>query len=650
MKVLSRFPIKPLLWLCLALCCVACQPSSSDHRVSSPDGRIVVDLVMQGQRPRYLIRVHDTVVVDTSRLGLTLGARDLSRDLKLISTSAEETVTDAFNMPQGKRTAVTYTAHTRTFSFQHASGDRLDVIFQVSDEGVAFRYRLPDKGETIETITAEHTSFRFPRQATAFLQPMSDAKTGWSRVNPCYEEYYQKEIPVGTASPLQAGWVYPALFHTGPHWVLITEAALDRDYCATRLKAESPNGEYFIGFPEAVENFPGGGVNPQAQRPWYTPWRVLAVGSLKTIIESDLGIALAKPAVVQDTTFIRPGQSSWSWAILKDDSIVYDVQKRFVDYAADMHWEYCLVDVNWDRNIGDTRIRELAQYAAAKNVGLILWYNSSGDWNDTPYTPKSKLLTHEDRVKEFAKLQDMGIKGIKVDFFGGDGQSMIQYYLDILEDAAPYKLLVNFHGATLPRGWQRTYPHLMSAEAVKGFEYATFEQVNADEEPVHGTILPFTRNAFDPMDFTPLSLDTVPRIHRRTSSGYELALSVVFLSGIQHFVETPAGMRHAPEAVKQFLRELPAQWHDTRFISGYPGRDLVVARRHGQRWYIAGINGENKAKSLAVDLSFLQNKHGHLISDTGGPERVALGRQDITATANTTVSLGAYGGFVMVLE
>jgi hypothetical protein len=372
---------------------------------------------------------------------------------------------------------------------------------------------------------------------------------------------------------------------------------------------------------------------------------------LKTIVESDLGIALANDPVEMDSDFIKPGHSSWSWALLKDDSTVYDVQKRFIDHSANMQWEYCLIDTEWDKRIGYDKIKDLSEYAASKNVGLILWYNSSGDWNETVYSPKSKLLSHEDRVKEFARLNEIGIKGIKVDFFGGDGQSMIQYYLDILEDAAKHKLLVNFHGSTIPRGWHRTYPNLMSMEAIKGFEYVTFEQKNADEEPVHCTILPFTRNAFDPMDFTPLSLDSVPRIHRKTTSGFELALAVLFLSGIQHFVETPAGMKHAPDDVKDFLKTLPVQWHDAKFVSGYPGKDVVIARKHLDKWFVAGINGENVSKTLSLNLQFLKGRKGYIITDSNQNKQIPLKKIELNELNELTqVQVSANGGFVIVVE
>lgn len=626
---------------------IAACSNRQDLNISSPDGSLRVQLEpAEGQLHYHITRNGDTVLRD-SRLGLAREDGDFSRGLRLVSVSEAEPVSDTYRLLSFKQKENTYKANRKTFLFENAGGEQMEVIFQVSDDGAAFRYHFPGSSPEIKRIRKELSSFRFPAGTKAWLQPMSEAKSGWSRTNPSYEEFYQKEIDAGTPAPGKAGWVFPALFRSGENWVLITETAPDHDYCAARLHPESPEREYFIGFPQEPEVFPGGALNPESGLPWYTPWRILAIGSLKTITESTLGTDLAAGSISLDTTFIRPGRASWSWALLKDESVNYRTQKQFIDYAADMGWEYCLVDVNWDEQIGYDRIRELADYAASRNVGLILWYNSSGEWNDTKYTPKSRLLSPEGRQKEFALLREIGIKGIKVDFFGGDGQSMIGYYQDILEDAAQYQLLVNFHGATLPRGWQRTYPHLMTVEAIRGFEFVTFEQENADEQPVHCTVIPFTRNVFDPMDFTPTALHKIPGIQRRTTGGFELALPVLFVSGIQHFAETPEGMSHMPDYVKAFLREVPAAWDETRFIDGYPGKLAVIARRSGTRWYVAGINGEDREKQLSLNLSFLEDRgQGTLISD--GEEEDSFLQEKIASQKATPVTLKPHGGFVMV--
>jgi hypothetical protein len=334
----------------------------------------------------------------------------------------------------------------------------------------------------------------------------------------------------------------------------------------------------------------------------------------------------------------------------KDDSITYTETKRYIDFAHRMHWQYCLIDANWDTKIGYDKVKELATYAAAQNVGILVWYNSAGDWNTVKMTPKNKMVTQQVREEEFKRLKEMGVKGIKIDFFGGDGQSMIKYYIDILKSAAKYKLLVNFHGATLPRGWARTYPNLMSTEAVKGFEMITFSQGAANDEANHGTMLPYTRNAFDPMDFTPMNLYEIQaRVKRKTTSGFELGTSVIYLSGIQHYAESPSGMSHMPDFVIKFLQQLPDHWDDVRFIDGFPGKLAVIARKGNGSWYIAGMNGENKDKEITIDLSQFKASKAELIND-GNDGKLENAVTSLTADKTMKIKIKPNGGFVIRLR
>jgi hypothetical protein len=620
--------------------------------IKSPDGKLAVEFKLNAaQSPVYQIRQNGEHVLAESQVGLVRDDEDFTKALVLVGESKAEAIEDHYEILTAKRRINSYLANRKTFHLATAAGRKMDIIFQISNDGVAFRYYFPEAVPNVRHLEKEVSSFHFQPGTKAWLQPMSVAKSGWSQTNPSYEEHYQKEIPVGTPSPTGAGWVFPALFRSGDTWLLLSEGSLSRVYCGTRLRAESPDGEYTIDFPDARENFQNGPVNPESTLPWLTPWRIITIGSLKTIVESTLGIDLAaKPNEPASTASIHPGKASWSWPLLGDDKTTYDVQKRFIDYAADMGWHYTLIDALWDKQIGYDKVKDLVDYARSKGVEILLWYNSAGDWNTAPQTPRSLLLTHENRLKEFARLKAMGIAGLKIDFFGGDGQSMIGYYLDILDDAAPFGFLMNFHGATLPRGWQRTYPHLMTMEAIKGFEFITFEQKNADEEATHVATIPFTRNVFDPMDFTPVCLDKIGRVQRRTTSGFELALAVLFTSGIQHYAEIPEGMAKMPAYVKDFMKHVPAIWNDTKFIDGYPGKFVVMAREGDGRWYIAGINGETIEKKLTLDLSSLPpNATGNLITD-GDDQIFKQQSVKLGEDKKFTITLKPQGGFVLVLE
>jgi hypothetical protein len=657
MKIHMSFnSLKPFATLTAVLiCCRAANaaPETNASGIASPNGRLAVGFHLDAAGgPRYAIQLDGKPVLQDSRLGLVRDDADFSQNLRLISESETGPVRDQYEILTAKRRVNTYLANRKVFHLQTAAGQKMDIIFQVSNDGVAFRYFFPGTNAGPRRLTEEVSSFHFLPGTRAWLQPMSVAKSGWKRSNPAYEEYYQKDIPAGTPAPTGAGWVYPALFCSGDTWLLVSEGSLSRNYCATRLRAESPDGEYSVGFPDPRENFQNGPVNPESLLPWLTPWRIIAVGGLKTIAESTLGIDLADPPAHPADASIRPGKASWSWPLLGDGQTIYEVQKRFIDYAAGMGWHYTLIDAGWDKQIGYDKVRALVDYARGKGVQILLWYNSAGDWNETPQTPRDLMLTHESRVKEFAKLKDMGVAGLKIDFFGGDGQSMINYYLDILDDAAPYGFLMNFHGATLPRGWQRTYPHLMTMEAIRGLEYVTFEQNNADQEPSHAAMLPFTRNVFDPMDFTPMVLDHINRIQRRTTSAFELALSVLLTSGIQHYAEIPEGMAKAPGYVRDFLKGVPAVWDDTKFLDGFPGKWVVLARRGEGRWYVVGINGEATAKTLTLDLGELPvGGSGTLITDgEGGNLSFQQEKIHLAANGKLKVTLQPQGGFVMFLE
>lgn len=633
----------------IALCLLAfvAAHAAVPAELRSPDGalEVRVDLDAEG-RPGFRLFRDGDAVIRRSPLGVTLDAEAFVDDLRILSVSGPTTVGDRYRLWTGKQRDVHYEARELRVHLANRDGHRVDLAMRLSDDGLAYRHEFPgDAGETYRVV-AEHGGVHFHTDTRAWLQPKAEAQSGWMNVNPSYEEDYHQDIPVGAPSPTASGWVYPALFRYRNHWIVLSETGMDGSYPGTNLAQDSEDGLYRLRFPQDAEVLTGGNLLAESRRPFHTPWRILVVGDLDTVMASTLGTDLAEPLALETTDFIEPGIAAWSWGLLKDESVTHPAQKEFIDYAARMHWPYVLVDVDWDQRIGYDRIAELAEYAAGKGVALFLWYNSSGAWNETVYSPKSRLLTGDDRRAEFARLRDMGIGGVKVDFFPGDGASVMQYYVDILRDAADHELMVNFHGTTLPRGLQRTYPNLVTSEAIKGFEFITFFQEFADQEATHVAMLPFTRNLFDPMDFTPTVLGDIPDRERRTSDAFQLALPVLLLSGVQHLVTTPAQMRDVPEDVCGYLRSLPGQWDESRFIDGYPGRFAVIARRAGARWYVAGVNALERRR-LEIDPAFTGAERGVLIRDGEGPRQVRYERIDAGPRA---IELAAGAGFVMVFD
>lgn len=617
---------------------------SSPHILVNADKTIEVAFELSPEKTAvYRVFYKNKLVINTSQLGIIREDANFYSDLKVVAISRAKKVNDYYTMLQGKRKDISYSANQYIVSLVNAKGEPMDIIFQLSKDGVAFRYYFPSHSKDIKKIIEEKTTYNFDSTTKSWLQPMAKAKTGWKETNPSYEEHYAMGVPILTQPEIGEGWVYPALFETNAAWVLLSETGLHDKYCGSRLVYNDNAQALQVTFPQKQEVFPNGALQPESVLPWRTPWRLITIGTLSTITESTLGTDLAEPAIKMDTSFIKGGLASWSWVLLKDESVNYAITRQFIDYAASMNWPYCLIDADWDTRIGVDKLKELVEYGKTKKVKLLVWYNSSGSWNGTEYHPKSKLLTPESRAAEFGKLKEIGIAGVKIDFFGGDGQSMIAYYHELLNATAKYQLLVNFHGATLPRGWQRTYPHLLTTEAIKGEEFITFGQPDADKQPTHCATIPFTRNVFDPMDFTPMVLDAIPGITRKTTPAFELALPVLFLSGIQHIAEIPEGMAKMPSYVVDYLKDIPTNWEDSKFIEGYPGKYIVMARKKNNIWHIVGINAENVAKTITIDLSFVTQTNGFLITDgVNGFEKLPVAK-----AKPLSVTIQPNGGFVV---
>ncbi|MGL2999931.1 glycoside hydrolase family 97 catalytic domain-containing protein [Flavobacterium sp. RSSB_23] len=617
---------------------------SSPHILVNADKTIEVAFELSPEKTAvYRVFYKNKLVINTSQLGIIREDANFYSDLKVVAISRAKKVNDHYTMLQGKRKDISYSANQYIVSLVNSKGEPMDIIFQLSKDGVAFRYYFPSHSKDIKKIIEEKTTYNFDSTTKAWLQPMAKAKTGWKETNPSYEEHYAMGVPILTQPEIGEGWVYPALFETNAAWVLLSETGLHDKYCGSRLVYNDNAHALQVTFPQKQEVFPNGALQPESVLPWRTPWRIITIGTLSTITESTLGTDLAEPAIKMDTSFIKGGLASWSWVLLKDESVNYAITRQFIDYAASMNWPYCLIDADWDTRIGVDKLKELVEYGKTKKVKLLVWYNSSGSWNGTEYHPKSKLLTPESRAAEFGRLKEIGIAGVKIDFFGGDGQSMIAYYHELLNATAKYQLLVNFHGATLPRGWQRTYPHLLTTEAIKGEEFITFGQPDADKQPTHCATIPFTRNVFDPMDFTPMVLDAIPGITRKTTPAFELALPVLFLSGIQHIAEIPEGMAKMPSYVVDYLKDIPTNWEDSKFIEGYPGKYIVMARKKNNIWHIVGINAENVAKTITIDLSFVTQTNGFLITDgVNGFEKLPVAK-----AKPLSVTIQPNGGFVV---
>ena len=650
---------------CASLLAIAARAEAPSWSVTSPNGQVKIsiqlaDLGGTNDYPKLqsclYYRVEQglvgarAVVIPDSPLGLQLDGEDLFYGLRFDAAREPRLIEEAYENIHGKRRQCHNRAQQLTLSFHNPSNQVLEIDFRAYDDGVAFRYRPLGNDATPRTLQAEATGFAMPADARLWLAP-SDKATTYS---PAYETYYENGIRPGLASPNGTGWSFPVLFRTADaqHWGLITEAGVTPNFCASRLASTAPNGVYRIGLPDPKEGNGFGSEKPSSALPWEMPWRVIILGdSLAGIVESTLVEDVCPASRVTDTSWIKPGRVAWSW--WSDNPSPQDgaKQKKFVDLAVAMGWEYILVDANWDI-MDNGNIHDVLRYAQSKGVGVLLWYNSGGPHNVVTEKPRDTLTYPEVRRFELEMLQKWGVKGIKVDFFQSDKQNVIELYHGIMRDAADFQIMVNFHGCTLPRGWSRTYPHLMAMEAVRGEECYIFDPLYPERAPTQSTITPFTRNVVGPMDYTPVGLSDNKNPHRSTWA-HELALCVVFESGWVHFTDKAESYLNLPRAPKDFLKHVPVTWDDTRFVAGYPGQFVVLARRKGDTWYLAGLNGVNQPREERLHLgSWLGAGRYELARIGDGKDARSFGSetQRFEAGQEIVVKMLPFGGFVATLQ
>lgn len=643
--------LKLLVWLFALSGPLAAQSVS----VNGPDGKLqlTVSCPSANGEVSYAVTYNGKQMLESSPLGMETNVGDFYRGLQLKEhkVTALDTV---YEQSRIKASHIHYRANELLCSFVNGEGKNVQITFRVSNNDVAFRYTLPrEQGKGSVTVNSERTGFRFPSQTTTFLCPQSDAMIGWKRTKPSYEEEYKADAPMNERSGYGHGYTFPCLFKVGDDgWVLLSETGVDSRYCGSRL-SDWDNGVYRIAFPMPEENNGNGTVSPAFSLPGSTPWRTVTVGeTLKPIVETTVPWDVVEPRYTTTHDY-KPGRGTWSWILWQDGSINYDDQVRYVDLAAAMGYEYVLIDNWWDNNIGRDRMEQFVKYARSKGVEVFLWYSSSGYWNDIEQSPVNRMDNSIARKQEMRWLQSLGVKGIKVDFFGGDKQETLRLYEEILSDADDHGLMVIFHGCTLPRGWERMYPNYVGSEAVLASENLVFSQHFCDNEAFNATLHPFIRNAVGCMEFGGVFLNKcLNRSNddgtiRRTTDIFQLATAVLFQNPIQNFALAPNNLTDAPQICLDFMKQVPTTWDETRFIDGYPGRYIVLARRHGNTWYIAAANATAEPLKLKLDLPMLAGQEVSLYSDDKKMQP-QLKLQKIKTDGSLQLTVQPQGGAVIV--
>lgn len=621
--------------------------------LTSPDGKLKLLIYLEEGQPGYSVEYSDRIILEKSPLGIITNEGDFSRDLtfKDASTSLVE---KNYTQEKIKHSSIRYEANRLVCSFEDAKQRGVEIVFQVSNNNVAFRYELPQWGERRACVVErEATGFKFPEYTTTFLSPMMGAMGGFARTSPSYESGYTNDEPVGKPTYGNLGYVFPGLFRIGDDgWVLISETGVTSQYCASHLSDGTQEGLYRVEYPDMRQNNGFGSSGAQIPLPGVTPWRTITVGSsLKPIVETTIPFDLVEP-LYEPSQEYHYGRGTWSWIVWQDQSMNREDQMKYIDLAAEMGYEYILIDALWDTNIGYAKMEELIGYAHSKGVDVFLWYNSNGGFNDAPQGPRNRLNTSIARKEEMKWLKKVGVKGLKVDFFGGDKQETMRYYEDILSDANDNGLMIIFHGCTLPRGWERMYPNYVGSEAVLASEMLIFSQDVREKEAFYATLHPFIRNSVGNMEFGGVFMNKF--LNRGNSRGqkrlttdvFQIATGILFQNAVQLFALTPNNLTDAPAFLIDFMKEIPTTWDETRYIDGYPGKYSVIARRHGEQWYIAGVNALEEPLELELNLPMVAGKKMTIYADSRKREAI-ITNDRIKRNGKVTVTLQPNGGIVI---
>jgi len=647
--------------------------------ISSPDGKLVVTLSDTDGKPTYAVDYEGSTVITPSPLGIRSDLHYLYLDMNLTGTKTA-TVTDDYTLNRSKTSSVHYEANQLLATFKNANEGSFIVEFQVSNNNIAFRYILPAERERrCAVVHSEATAFTFPSGTTTFLTPQSHAMVGWKRTKPSYEEEYRADAPLGAASQFGHGYTFPCLFKVSKPdeqqsmkrggkrnsktsasdsyiWVLVSETGVDSHFCGSRLDEPTPEGRYAIAYPMVEENNGFGSTGAQVTLPCSMPWRTLTIGGLDAIAETTIPFDVVRP-LYEPSIDYRFGRGTWSWMVWDDASINEKDLKAYIDLSSEMGWEYTLIDNWWDNNLGQKKVEELIRYARSKGVEVFLWYNSSGSWNDTTQGPVDCMSDPITRKRTMKWLQSQGVRGIKVDFWGGDKQETMRLYEQVLSDANDFGLMVIFHGCTLPRGWERMYPNYVGSEAVLASENLKFNQHFDEMEAFNACLHPFIRNTVGCMEFGGSTLnkhynrDNIHGTTRLTGDGFQLATAILFQNPVQNFALTPNNLTDAPADALRFMKEVPTTWDETRYLSGYPGKSVVLARRHGTTWYVAAVNAEEQPLVYDFDFS-LFNLKGNTAESFADDKNLVFSATSVKANKKGIIrlSIPKNGGTVLKIQ
>jgi alpha-glucosidase len=596
----------------------------ADAVLSSPDGRIRITVSVKekldpypaGNRVYQSVAFKGTGILLDSPFGIDFKDHPpIAKNLRVVN-EVRSSGDDAWETVVGKSRRIRNRYNELRLSLMETDPPlrKIDLIYRATNDGAAFRYFLPEQ-EPLRAfkLSSERSEFQFADNHTCWAANFGGFLTHQEA------EFEKRKIGSLTVSdPIGL----PLLVQISDTcFVAITEAGLS-DWAGMYVASAGsrPNALVSVLSPRLDEP----GVAVVSRTPRFSPWRVLMIGEKPgDLIESNLVLNLSEPSVIGDASWIKPGRCAWdrwwcgSYAPDAGFPIGMDLpsMKYFTDFAAEMGWEYVLVDWywygspfldNWRPNpdvditkfVPQMNVPELVRYAAGRNVGVLVWL----EWH------------HADRQMDeaFPLYEKWGVKGVKIDFMARDDQQMVQFYERTLKKAAEHHLTVDFHGAFKPTGLRRTYPNYITQEGVLGNEYNKWSD---RVTPGHTVTLAFTRMLAGPMDFTPGGFRNANQSQFKVVGGdapapyvmgtrcHQLAMAVVYESPLQVFCDSPYNYRHSPAGL-DLLKAVPVTWDETKVLAGQVGNVIVLGRRSGGEWYVGAMTDWD-ARSVEVPLSFL---------------------------------------------
>lgn len=615
-------------------------PEANSWSLASPDGQCAISVTLSGSGAlSYQVLRAGKIVIPNSPLGLRCDNQDFEGLLAFVRAGKVEQRREKYELFTGPQSHVDHRLNHRSLVLRNTNNAPIEIELAAGDEGVAFRYRFTGTNDTVCIVHSELTGFTLPLDARGWLQPYHAA----GPYTPAYEDFYFQVAPGDPPPDSRAkavGWAFPALFHVpdANTWVLLTESGTDESYCACHLAPDSSGGIYQIAFP-LVDEFTKGytnkfGPEPRHTLPWTMPWRVLVLGkSAGDIATATLVTDLAAPSRVVDTSWIKPGRASWAWWFYPDGPATEKLFNEFTDFAAQMGWEYTMFDAGW----WTPGLKTISKHALAKGVMPLAWLFATDFYNP------------ERGAKKLDEMAAAGVRGVKVDFWCSDRQEAIAAQQWLIREAAARKLVVNLHGGTLPRGWQRTWPNFLTCEAVLGNESYFYESRYTEKSAELNTVLPFTRNAVGPMDVTPIAISPKKYV-RTTTAVHELAAAIIATSGIIHYADRPELFESLPPEALKVFRDAPARWDETRCLIGEPGRVAIFARRSGNSWFVAGINGTTHSMPVTLDLSAFKKFSNRTVICEGEHPNMQVVAAPLRSANDWHHEIPARGGFILRLD